>query len=98
MQIACDFAGRRNARDAELWRDDCGAMFRAKMLTCSVGLLDRLGLGEEARDEQLLEGLAKPVLHPSGRLLGRRGQSISVLSATCRPCCVRPLSILPEGR
>lgn len=32
MQIAYDLADRQDPRDAELWRDYCDAMFRAKML------------------------------------------------------------------
>jgi len=70
MQIAYDFAERRDERDAELWRDYCDAMFGAKMLTWSRGLRKRLGLGEEATDEELVEeqeAAAEVVLLIEGR-------------------------------
>lgn len=55
MQVAYDLADRQDPRDIELWRDYCDAMFRAKMLTWSTDLRGRLGLGEEATDEELIE-------------------------------------------
>lgn len=52
MQVAYDLAERQDPREAELWSDYCDEMFRAKMLTWSVDLRKKLGLGEEATDEQ----------------------------------------------
>jgi hypothetical protein len=57
MQIAYDFADRGDPEDAELWRGYCDAMFGARMLTWSRGLRERLGLGEEATDEELAESI-----------------------------------------